>query len=643
MAGAGWIPWVLLCVSRVTAGRPGSAAILGAVFGAQVLAGSADMCAMTVLASVLFVSPPDYVRLWRAWFTSIAIALTLSAGVWLPASEVVLHSARAALPEATRTFWSLHPLAVLELFLPLPLSALPFRPEWRDSIFDSREPFLGSVFLGTALLPLCLAALVDVAVPRVIRLGSFLGASGGFLIALGKNASAYVWAVTLIPPLKILRFPSKAMVPAAILICALAGVGAAAIRRSSRARRAASAGILSLAAVALALAGPLLGPFAQVFLDPNEGALISAFWRDLPPHLLGSVALLGLLAACIRWPSGKPGAFFATLLVLGHLSQSYSLHAEFNRTVPSQILEYRPETLPLLRAPNDGRLYVYDYELFGGMARKHLGVDEVRGAVAPSGPSRDVADLISSRTYLTPLVGAFFGLEYAWDGDLRLMFDARLADLAVGIRRLEGTPGFLRLLQISGVSRVAARHERGMEGLKLIARRKIGYGDDLRVFEVPESLPRAFLTSGRIRGTGSDLRDLLGTGIDPTRTVLVDDGPARDALPGFVGQARVTARKADRLTVETSASAAAFLTVLEGIMPGWRVWVDGRSATLERANAIFIGTEVPAGRHQVEFRFLPTSAVVGVCLSGLTAALLFFFGLLSLQTRATPRPGHAPA
>ncbi len=80
-AGAAWIPWVLLCVLRVTSGSQGRAPLaLGAVFGAQILAGSADMCAMTILLCVLFVAPRDALRYGKAWLTSAAVALTLSAG-----------------------------------------------------------------------------------------------------------------------------------------------------------------------------------------------------------------------------------------------------------------------------------------------------------------------------------------------------------------------------------------------------------------------------------------------------------------------------------------------------------------------------------------------------------------------------------
>ena len=618
MASTAWAPWVLLCVLRVAAGNQGRAALaLGAVFGAQILAGSADVCAMTILLSVLFVAPRDYLRFWKAWLTSAAIALALSAGVWLPATELVLNSARSTLPAATRTYWSLHPLTAIELFLPVPLSAFPFLSEWRTAVFEGREPFLGSMFLGTALLPLCLAALADPTVTRAIRLACFLGASGGFLIALGKNASAYSWAVALIPPLGILRFPSKAMIPVAILICALAGVGAVAIQRSSRARKAALFGILALGAIALALMGPLLGGFAQAFLDESDSARMAEYWANLPVDLLVSLGLLGLLAVCVRWPFGRLGVLFATLLIAGHVRQSHYLHADFNPTLPAQILGYTPDHLSLFRPPDGSRLFVYDYSLFQGLAMKHLGREATLGSdtIRIRGLTPDAAYLVASRAYMTPLLGAFWGIDYAWDADLRLLFDRRLAKLTAGLRVVEATPGFVKLLQISGVSRVAALHETGKGSLKPIARKRIFYPEDLRVFEVPEPLPRAFLTTGRTRSTGADLADLLRSGFDPTIAVLVDDGPVRKPLPGFVGYARIVHRRADRLTVETSSNAPAFLGVIEGFMPGWRVWVDGKSAGVERANAIFIGTEVPAGAHRVEFRFLPTSAIIGVALT----------------------------
>jgi len=278
---------------------------------------------------------------------------------------------------------------------------------------------------------------------------------------------------------------------------------------------------------------------------------------------------------------------------------------------------------------------VYEYQLFGGAARKHLGTDTFQWS-GLEGFDPDAAIIVGAHSYLGPLTGGLWGFEYAWDADLRLLLNHRLAGLTRGLRTVEGTPGFLKLLQVSGVERVVALHEAGLESLKLLSTRETFHREPLRVFEVPDPLPRAYLTSGRQRARGADLAAILDPGFDPNTTVLIDEGPERPPDSAFKGTARIVERKADRLTIETSSSLPGFLTILEGALPGWRVWIDGRAGTVERANAIFVGTEVPAGTHRIEFRFLPTSVVVGVGVSALTLLLL------ALWAGTAWRPGTEP-
>ena len=625
MSGASWIPWVFLGVEKVLESKDRRAWVsLGAIMGAQMLAGSADMCAMTLLLVAFRILVAGGWRAWRSWFGSGAIAVALSAGVWLPALESLVTSGRAALPESTRTYWSLHPLSVLEFFLPLPFSVLPINAAWRAALFESREPFIGSMFLGALVLPLFLAALTDASLPRRTRLGYGGGAIAGFLVALGKNSMAYTFFVTVIPPLGILRYPSKAMIPVAVLLCVLAGTGVGSLERSRRSRRAAVAGILVLAAGALLLLGPLRAPFEAAIFDVGDAAGMEQIHRNLSPDLLVTLLLLGLLAALVRWPSKT---FLVALLLLVSAGQSAHILSILNPTVPRMALAYKPDHIELMRPPSGGRVMVYDYSLVQGAATKYLGTTTLNwSGLEAFGP--DVGRIVASHAYLTPLIGALWGFEYAWDSDLRLLFHHRLGDLTRAVRVVEGTPGYLKLLQLSGVERIATLHERGMESFNLLARRKIFHEEPLRIFAVPDPLPRAHLTTGRKRGKGSDLEALLDSDFDPRNTVLVDEGPERAPAPAFIGSVEVVERKADRLTVLTSSTLPAFLTVLEGALPGWRVSIDGKKGRVERANAIFVGTEVPAGTHRIVFRFLPVSVVLGVTLSALTGLGLLFAVLL---------------
>lgn len=633
LAGAAWMPWVWLGVEEVVSGEGRAARRwLGVALGFQMIAGSADMCAMTLLFAAVRIAFSRGWNHWRVWARGLATAIALSAGMWLPAAELVLHSGRASISEAARTYWSLNPLSIAEFFLPVPISALPLLPAWRSAFFEGREPFLGSMFFGVAILPLCLAAYADASLSRAARASGFLFTVFGVLTAFGKHGLVYSWVVAALPPLKILRYPSKAMIPVAVLLCVFAGVGAVSLRRGSRSRQLALAGIAALAIGAVGLLGPLMEPLVDIFLDRSHAASLITVYDNLPRDLTVSLALMALLAAYAWARSSRTSAIVLTLLVAGHLHESLALNQDLNPTLPVAALSYRPPYLDLMTPPEGGRLYAYDYYGFIGRADRYLPRKEgVWREVEKLTPS--AASLVSSRTYMTPLTGAFWGMEYAWDSDLRMLFERRLADLTVGIRKVEGTPGFLKLLQTTGVRRVVALHEEGMGDLQLLATRDF-HPAPLRIFDVPDALPRAFLVSGRVRGSGRDLLDLLDPAFDPRTEVLVDRGPSRPADPGFKGAVRTLARRSDRIVIGTRASAPAFLAALEGDMPGWRAWVDGRPAPVERANALFIGAEVPAGDHEVEFRFLPTSAVTGVIISAITA--LFVLGSF-LLSRADPR------
>ena len=636
MAGAAWIPWVWLAVERVLARCPGRTDLtLGAVLGSQMLAGSAEMCAGTLLIAALRILTASGLSHWRIWAVGGLSAVAMSAGIWLPAAELLRNSARSALPEAARTFWSLNPVSILEFFLPIPFSAFPLTRAWQTAFFEGREPFLASMFFGAPILPLCLAALFDASLSRSLRAAGFLGATGAVLTAMGKNAVFYSWFVTFVPVLRIFRYPTKAMIPAAVLICVASGVGIASVRSSVRSRRAAWAGILGLSVAALAVVG-YLEPLEKEFIDPLKPAGIVEINHNLPGDMLWSVFVLALLGASMSVSRPRLRLALLAMVAAGQFRQSHALHDSLNPTVPMITLSYRPEFLDLMKPPPGGRLFVYDYSNIRGSKANRYVSDGPGGWEPIKGLEQSTASLLAVRTYMGPLVGGSWGVEYAWDVDMRMLFDRRLVDLTLGVRRVEETPGFLRLLQIAGVHRMVSMHEQGLSELRLLAREDF-YPRPLRIFAVPDPLPRAFLVSGRRRGSGHDLDDLVDPTFDPRTSALVDRDPVRSAVAGFEGLAKILEERSDRIELETRANGPAFLTLIEGALPGWRAWIDGEPAQVERSNAIFIGAEVPTGTHRVEFRFLPTSAVAGVFLSVVVSAIL---GGALLLSRARPTLGE---
>ncbi len=67
------------------------------------------------------------------------------------------------------------------------------------------------------------------------------------------------------------------------------------------------------------------------------------------------------------------------------------------------------------------------------------------------------------------------------------------------------------------------------------------------------------------------------------------------------------------------------LTFLDSWYPGWRAWVDGEEVPIMRANDAFKAVVVPAGSHQVDFKFLPRTTIIGFVISATT-----FLGLIAV-------------
>ena len=75
------------------------------------------------------------------------------------------------------------------------------------------------------------------------------------------------------------------------------------------------------------------------------------------------------------------------------------------------------------------------------------------------------------------------------------------------------------------------------------------------------------------------------------------------------------------LSLDTPAPAGSALVVSENYYPGWKATVDGRSATLARADYSLIGVELPAGAKTVELTFDSAPYHTGKAITLLALAL----------------------
>ena len=633
--GAAWVPWVVLGAEVAVTTRTVRAALLwGLAAAAQVLAGSGDLCAMTagvcagwVAARAPRLDPASRRRALALAALAATVALAVSAAQWIPTMEVVARSGRRELPEAMRTYWSLHPAQLAQIVVPVLADRLPLRQDLRAALFESREALLSSVYLGVVAIVLALSALARRPRAQALLLLGFLGTAAA--LALGHHAPVYEAAVTLLPPLRVLRYPAKIMILASLAVALLAarGVEAWALPGPVPRRR-----WLALVVAPALLLGLLLAagaavswfPSARVTsllaLDPGREAA-----RVLGPtarSLAGAaVAALGAGALALVRLRGGGRRLSAAVVALAAAELLWA-HRDLNPTAPAGLLRVRPPTVAEL-LPDLSRTYVYSYDAFsaGGRALAFLGEVSAEEMERWRGEwDRPLAEVAAQRTYLLPSVGATWGVWGSFDVDQRGLYPAPLARLVRLQRESEGTPGHLRLLQLGAVSRVLTLHRRGLGDLTLLKSIQGPYPYPIRVFAVPDPLPRAYAVSGvRVRREGAAAA-LLDPAFDPRREVLLEEGAERAADPAFTGSVRIVELRQDRLLAEAELTAAGHVVFVDAHDPGWRARVDGVPAPVLRANLAFRAVPVPAGRHRLELAYRPWSVLWGLGLSALGAA-----------------------
>jgi hypothetical protein len=157
--------------------------------------------------------------------------------------------------------------------------------------------------------------------------------------------------------------------------------------------------------------------------------------------------------------------------------------------------------------------------------------------------------------------------------------------------------------------------------------RQVYVDNEIRVYEDTAAQSRAFVVPrARVAPSlGAALSEMVHHPFQPDQEVILANDSARQAVPlvtdrGGQGTATVTSYSSGDVNIRTSASADAWLVLSDTYYPGWTAAVDGQPVAVLRGDVMFRVVPIPAGEHEVQFRFQPNSVKLGLVISG--AALL---------------------
>jgi hypothetical protein len=602
-----WLPWVVWLGQRAWR-EGGKGLVWGTLAGAlQMLAGGPETIVVTWLV-LLVLACGDWIRerglrrklIWRFLAMGILVALICAVQL-LPFLELLAHSQRDKNYSASTHDWSMPFWGWANFLVPL------FRtlPTAQGLFLQNGQYWTSSYYAGIGTVLLAAVAVWRVRDWRVRALAALVLL--GLVLALGDATLLYRGLRACFPGLGFVRYPVKFVILVLALVPLLAAFGLAALSGQTR-----PGGRFELIGALLLLF--LVG--AIVALDWNASLLEDA-WRA-------------------TWQSGLSRAAF---LVLVFLFASVLLVSDGRRRVllgGFLLVLFWLDCVTHMPTQNPGaKASVYA----PGWARAQLAL-------------RPEPKLGGSRVMLAPAALEF--LRYNPLPGLEETYLRNRLALRVNCNLLDEVPqidGFFSLTprEIGRVTALPYDHpERDFARLLDffgVAQATVP-GKTLEWADRPSALP--LVTAGQQPVFADDrtaFDALSQTNLDLRQTVFLPLAARASISATHQTAARVLdARFANQsISFQTEAPAASLVVISQTHYPAWRAYVDGRPATLWRANYAFQALEVPAGRHQIRMVYEDQKLLAGAVLSGV--GLLACAGLWWLaRSRATPvagQPGSA--
>ena len=668
-AASAWIPWALLLTDvAISSASRRPWILLTFVFSLQFLASEPFTLIATFilcLAYALFETGglrcPLSVKTLRtiASFAVVGLLMVaLSAVQLLPSLSLLANSRRGVegLPFNETTSWSFHPLHLLEFVVPGFFgSSVDTLTLWTMVLSNRNLPYYLSLFVGAVPLLFAFLGLVLGRDRRRIFAASAVLAL--LVLAFGRFTPAFAWTYLIVPALALVRFPIKLLIPMLVLVATLAGWGLDALRSENidwKLRRTFTVWPLGALAVIMTLlwlssvafpgaigaaGGWVLQRTNHMFVRSPAGELTSEqvsgaagfFVRMLQIHVPGLIgfSLGGLLLVLglerkDAWARRALPVFF--LIGLGQLVwTNYSA----NPVVPNSFYTYRPPVLSHFKS--SGGPYRFAY-IFRETEPQQTSPD-VQGFVnfdsIPEAhelpPQAQIAFrdrlILARATMLLDVEGVF-------NIDVERSFPTYLYDF--WIYALKGQPDPARAACLMGRTNVRYQVLRSRESLSTLREVAPIFNGSPAPHYLYESLcttPRTFVArkASRTASPTEALTNLANPSFDPTSEVFLppeaETAPVADG-PAAPARVRIVQASPNSVTLRAALTKPAYIVLLDRFDPNWHATIDGRDATVLRANQLFRAVYCESGRHEIQFVYRQKGLRGGAIISVVTAGLL---------------------
>ncbi len=531
------------------------------------------------------------------------------------------------------TSWSMPIMETIDLLTPKFSGGL-------DSYW-SRNPFkLHSEYLGILPLLFAFVAVFRRWKDRNVKFFTF-SFVGVMLMAWGGNTPFYYIPYHLFPGVSRFRGPAMIFFLAAFSLAVLAGLGVDYVLRGEKERdtRKTTRTVLAFGAIPLAillLFGALKGPMMSLLRSstvptPQKLEALAANYPAMLGGLLFAAVFAALGIMLVRLfvnQKLRPVAFAIGLAAVMVLDIGLSLNlwdesrGYIKGVAPPEEYFAPDEAVAFLKQDTSlHRVLPWHYERNDDGVLAYHGIQSVAGQLP--NPLQVYQDFL----------GAGSSVMFRPDNLLN--------------------PNFMNLANIKyvisvplpqDVSRYDQQTRQTIEQIRAFFSQTqfepVSAGQKYAIYRNTTVLPRAFVAPGfRVL---ANKEELLGTlrrpDVNPARTVLLYKDPGFSPGPDTVaGTAQVTSYDCNEVRIKADLTAPGLLVLTDSYVPDWKVHVDGKPAELLQAYHTFRAVALPAGEHDVTFRYESKYYKLGSYASLL--AVVFLCGTLAFAfVRRKPLP-----
>jgi hypothetical protein len=532
----------------------------------------------------------------------VAVSLAMCAVLYLPVHDYAQYSIRGAseaggLEYGYATSWSLHPSETLTF-------VAPFSFGFGKELYLGHMPFTDYPnYLGIVVTAFALVALFAARTRWVLFL-AFV-ALLTTLVSFGKFfPPVYDLFFKFLPYFSKFRVPVMILIVQELAVVGLFAAGLDAVIRSDRAqlRRWALRGLLAaglLFLVAIFSHGYWTDGFANAAAarvratqNPDEQRMVARLAGGFIAADFVQIGLLALtLAAAVFAFASMRRMSVLTLcmlvLLLGAVDylrvDRYILHPEAFRGHDA----YR-----IIRDKPDTERYLQTDDMMTFLQRQ-----EGPFRVFPmDSPQRPFSALFTSNRFMVFDISSVGGYHPAKLADYEQFLRAFANSLA------NGSFALVDMMNVRFI--VSGARLPDHPQLRPAWTGRDFEGQARAIYENLGALPRAWVVGEyRVAGSAETMDAIALPEFDPRRLVYLDREPPMRPEPGDSATVRETHRAMDEVSFSAELGRPGILVVSEIFYPDWKVTVDGEPAETMLANGVLRALALPAGRHEVAFRY----------------------------------------